>query len=40
MYYQIDPDKKLRKIYTAITLKNMRKKQLDSQLTNYNEFDL
>lgn len=40
MYVQVDPHKKLRKMYTAISLKNMRKKQLDVQLTTYNEFDL
>jgi len=40
MYVQIDPSRKLRKIYTAASLKNMRAKQLDSQLKNYNEFDL
>ena len=40
MYVQVDPHRKLRKMYTATVLKNMRKKKLDSQLTNYNEFDL
>lgn len=40
MYVQIDPHRKLRKIYSNITLKHMRKKKLDSQLTNYNEFDI
>jgi hypothetical protein len=40
MYVQVDPHRKLRKMYTATVLKNMRKKKLDSQLKNYNEFDL
>ena len=40
MYIQVDPDKKLRKMYTAISLKHKRKNELNAQLNNYNEFDL
>jgi hypothetical protein len=40
MYVQVDPHKKLRKMYTAISLNQKRKKELSKQLDNYNEFDL
>jgi len=40
MYVQVDPSKKLRKMYTAISLKNKRNNELASQLSNYNEFDI
>jgi len=40
MYIQVDPHKKLRKLYTAISLKNKRQKELNVQLNTYNEFDL
>jgi len=40
MYVQVDATKKLRKLYTAITLKNMNIKEQNAQLNTYNEFDL
>ena len=40
IYIHVDPHKKLRKIYTAVSLKNMRNKKLNAQLDNYNEFDI
>jgi hypothetical protein len=40
MYVQVDATKKLRKLYTAITLKNLSIKEQNAQLNTYNEFDL
>ncbi len=40
MYIQVDPHKKLRKMYTAISLKHKQANELKGELTNYNEFDL
>jgi hypothetical protein len=40
MYVEVSPDRKLRSIYTTNVLKHIRKKKLDVDLTNYNEFDL
>ena len=40
MYIQVDPSKKLRKMYTAISLRNKKNNELTGQLSNYNEFDI
>ena len=40
MYVQVDPNKKLRDIYTVITMKRKRLKEQAAQLKTYNEFDL
>lgn len=40
MYIHVDPHKKMRKMYTAISLKHKRSNELQSELTNYNEFDI
>jgi hypothetical protein len=40
MYIELSPNKKLRKVYTAISLKQSAQKNLDRQLNDYNEFDL
>jgi hypothetical protein len=40
MYVEVSPDRKLRSIYTTNVLKHIRKKKLDTELKNYNEFDL
>jgi hypothetical protein len=40
MYIQVDSNRKLWKVYTAITIRDVKKKKLDTKLENYNEFDL
>ena len=40
MYIQVDPTKKLRKIYKKAMFKNKIKEVLEKKLVNYNEFDL
>jgi len=40
MYVQVDPNKKMRDIYTGITMKRKRLKEQAAQLKTYNEFDL
>lgn len=40
MYVQVDPHKKLRKIYTAIALKHKKNNELQGELSTYNEFDI
>jgi hypothetical protein len=40
IYVQVDPMKKIRKIFQSTVLKSMTKKIEDRKLENYNEFDL
>lgn len=40
MYIEVESNRKLWKIYTAITLRDKNNKQLKESLKNYNEFDL
>lgn len=40
MYIQVDPTKKLRKVYKKAMFKNKIKEILEKKLVNYNEFDL
>lgn len=40
MYIQVDSNRKLWKMYTALTLRDINKKNLETKLENYNEFDL
>ena len=40
MYVQIDSNKKMREMYTAITMKNKILKEQAVKLKTYNEFDL
>lgn len=40
MYVQVDPHKKIRKMFQANVLKELNKKRTNRDLENYNEFDL
>lgn len=40
MYVNIESSKKMRKTYTGVVLKDMRERKTQSELKDYNEFDL